>query len=68
MGLYRTDYYGQEHEPSLTGSDWPDHFHPSSDSPDDLRDFCLMLRRALYMVIRWIEDKYGGPGHTQGSR
>jgi len=24
--------------------------------------FCLMLRRALLMVVRWIEDKYGTGG------
>jgi len=27
-------------------------------SPDDLRDFLLVLRRALLMVVRWIEAKY----------
>jgi len=26
---------------------------------DDLRDFMLTLRRALMMVIRWIEKHYG---------
>jgi hypothetical protein len=26
---------------------------------DQLRDFLLMLRRALLMVVRWIEKTYG---------
>ena len=27
--------------------------------PDDLREFLLMLRRALLMVTHWIAKKYG---------
>lgn len=26
---------------------------------DDLRDFMWVLRRALYLVLRWIERRYG---------
>lgn len=25
---------------------------------DDLREFMLVLRRALQMIVRWIEKKY----------
>lgn len=25
---------------------------------DDLREFMLMLRQALLMIVRWIEKKY----------
>lgn len=28
-------------------------------STDDLREFLLLLRRALLMVVRWIEKRYG---------
>jgi hypothetical protein len=28
-------------------------------SGEDMRDFFLTLRRALYLVIRWIERRYG---------
>ena len=30
-----------------------------SDHDDDLRGFMLAVRDALYMVIRWIEKRYG---------
>lgn len=26
---------------------------------DDLREFLLVLRRALLMIVRWIEKRYG---------
>ena len=26
---------------------------------DDLREFMWVLRRALYLVLRWIERRYG---------
>lgn len=26
---------------------------------DDLKDFLLVLRRALLVVVCWIEDRYG---------
>jgi len=26
--------------------------------PDDMREFLLVLRNALLMVVRWIEKKY----------
>lgn len=26
---------------------------------DDLREFMLVLRRALLMIVAWIEQKYG---------
>jgi hypothetical protein len=25
---------------------------------DELKEFCMVLRRALLMVIRWIESRY----------
>jgi hypothetical protein len=28
------------------------------ESADDLREFMLMLRQALLMIVRWIEKKY----------
>jgi hypothetical protein len=28
------------------------------DDDDELRDFMLMLRQALLMVVRWIEKRY----------
>jgi hypothetical protein len=28
---------------------------------DDLREFLIVLRRALLMIVRWIEKKYGEP-------
>jgi len=27
--------------------------------PDDLREFLLVLRQALLMIVAWIERKYG---------
>jgi hypothetical protein len=27
--------------------------------PDDLRDLCLVIRRALLMIVQWIEKRYG---------
>ena len=30
-----------------------------TDRNDDLRAFMLVMRDALYMVIRWIEKRYG---------
>ena len=30
-----------------------------SDHEDDVRAFMLVVRDALYMVIRWIEKRYG---------
>jgi len=30
-----------------------------SESRDDLREFMLVLRQALLMVVRWIERRYG---------
>ena len=26
---------------------------------DDLREFMLVLRQALLMIVRWIENRYG---------
>jgi len=28
---------------------------------DELRQFFLVVRRALLMIVRWIEQKYGCP-------
>lgn len=30
-----------------------------ADGDDGLREFLLVLRRALLMVVRWIEGRYG---------
>jgi hypothetical protein len=30
----------------------------SNHNSDDLREFFLMVRRALLMIVRWIESKY----------
>lgn len=30
-------------------------------TPDDTREFLLVLRRALMMIVRWIEAKYQIP-------
>ena len=32
----------------------------STQRDDDLREFLLVLRRALLMVVRWIEKRYLG--------
>lgn len=29
------------------------------DEPDDLRDFMMVLRQAMLMVVVWIEKRYG---------
>lgn len=29
------------------------------EQPDDLRDFMLVLRQAMLMVVVWIEKRYG---------
>ncbi len=29
-----------------------------ADTPDNLRDFLLVLRRALLLIVRWIERRY----------
>ncbi len=26
---------------------------------DEMKEFCLVLRRALLVVVRWIESRYG---------
>jgi hypothetical protein len=36
---------------------------------DELKEFCIVLRRALLVVIRWIESRYGlaaGPRDSPG--
>jgi hypothetical protein len=33
--------------------------HSLDEQRDDLRDFMWVLRRALYLVLRWIEKRYG---------
>jgi hypothetical protein len=30
-------------------------------SADDLKEFFIMLRRALLIIVRWIEKQYGIP-------
>ena len=39
-----------------------------SDERDDLREFMWVLRRALYLVIRWIEKRYEWKPSTPGER
>ena len=34
--------------------------------PDDFCQFCLMLRRALLVIVRWIEQRY--PEHVAKRR
>lgn len=29
------------------------------EQPDDLRDFMMVLRQAMLMVVVWIEKRYG---------
>jgi len=31
---------------------------PNTQASDDLREFLLVLRRALLMIVRWIEQRY----------
>lgn len=31
---------------------------PSTPQPDELRDFMLVLRQALLMIVAWIERRY----------
>jgi hypothetical protein len=31
---------------------------PMHSRGDELKEFCMVLRRALLMVIRWIESRY----------
>lgn len=33
-------------------------------SSDDLKDFMQVLRRALIMLVRWIEKRYGIPNDS----
>lgn len=32
---------------------------PPTTQPDELREFMLMLRQALLMIVDWIERRYG---------
>lgn len=32
---------------------------PATTQPDELREFMLVLRQALLMVVAWIERRYG---------
>ena len=34
---------------------------------DDLREFMWVVRRALYLVIRWIERRYGWKASATGT-
>lgn len=40
----------------------------SDEQRDDLREFMWVLRRALYLVIRWIEKRYEWKPSTPGER
>jgi hypothetical protein len=31
---------------------------PSQPQPDEMREFMLMLRQALLMIVAWIERRY----------
>ena len=33
--------------------------NPPTIQPDELREFMLMLRQALLMIVAWIERRYG---------
>jgi len=56
LDSYETAPFRVVTEPHDNSTWWPD---KDKQGGDDLRDFCLMLRRALYMVIRWIDKRYG---------
>ena len=36
-----------------------DDLRPKSDAPDEMRDFLLTLRRALMMIVAYIDRRYG---------